>query len=47
MRTWLAFGHHDDNLISISNIEYYEKLELNLKGGKCRTVEKLGEILHK
>jgi hypothetical protein len=26
MRTWLAFGHHDDNLISISNIEYYEKL---------------------
>jgi hypothetical protein len=47
MKTWLAFGMHDDNLISISNLEYYEKLELNLKGGKCRTIEKLGEILSK
>lgn len=47
MRSWLAFGVHDDNLISVSNLEYFEKLELNLKGGKCRTIEKSGEILNR
>ena len=23
MRTWLVFGFHDDNIISMSNMEYY------------------------
>jgi hypothetical protein len=45
MSSTLAFGVHDDNLISISNMEYYEKIELNLKGGNCRTLEKWGNIL--
>lgn len=40
MKSWLSFGQYDENLISISNFEYFEKIELNLKGGKCRTVEK-------
>lgn len=47
MRTQLAFGLHDDNIISLSNLEIYEKIELNTEGGKCKTIEKLSNILEK
>ena len=47
MKSWLTFGEYDDNLISISNFEVFEKLEINLKGGKCRTIEKSTDILDK
>lgn len=47
MKTWLCFGFHDDNLISVSNFEYFERIELNLNGGKCKIFEKSAAILSK
>lgn len=47
MRTALAFGLHDDHIISLSNLETFEKIEINAKGGKCRLVEKIANILQR
>ena len=47
MKTWLSFGQFDDNILSISNFEVFEKIELNLKGGKSKNIEKCPEILAK
>lgn len=44
MKTWLGFGE-EDHLLSVSNFEHFEKLEVNLRGGKCKVLERLTEIL--
>ena len=40
-----AFGFHDDNLLLINDYGSFKRIALNLKGGSCKELVEVSELL--
>lgn len=45
MITVAAFGHHDDNPMIINDYGSFKRVELELKGGRCKQVTESCELM--